>query len=75
VIAYCNPLLSLSEYSKYKESKEKTLEGKQGNPPFEFWWIITADPLIIKIEGVKFQIDLAAEKILGAPESRAKNRS
>lgn len=38
-------------------------------------WIITADPLIIKIEGVKFQIDLAAEKILGAPESRAKNRS
>lgn len=25
-------------------------------------WVITADPLIIKIEGVRFEIDLAAEK-------------
>lgn len=27
-------------------------------------WVITADPLKIKIEGVRFEIDLAAEKIL-----------
>ncbi len=26
-------------------------------------WIITADPLKIKIEGVKLEIDLAAEKV------------
>ncbi|MCF4967725.1 XisH family protein [Nostoc sp. CMAA1605] len=35
-------------------------------------WIITADPLIIKIEGVKFEIDLAAEKILGAEKAGRK---
>ena len=29
-------------------------------------WQITADPLIVKISGVKFEIDLAAEKILAA---------
>ncbi|MEG3899577.1 MULTISPECIES: XisH family protein [unclassified Microcoleus] len=29
-------------------------------------WEITADPLIVKIQGVKFEIDLAAEKILVA---------
>ncbi|MEG4342871.1 XisH family protein [Microcoleus sp. A003_D6] len=29
-------------------------------------WEITADPLIVKIQGVKFQIDLATEKILAA---------
>ncbi|MEG4248937.1 element excision factor XisH family protein [Microcoleus sp. Pol10D4] len=29
-------------------------------------WEITADPLILKIQGVKFEIDLAAEKILAA---------
>ncbi|MEG4394614.1 XisH family protein [Microcoleus sp. BROC3] len=29
-------------------------------------WEITADPLIVKIQGVKFEIDLAAEKILAA---------
>ncbi len=35
-------------------------------------WIITADPLIIKIEGVKFEIDLAAEKILGSEKAGRK---
>ncbi|EGK88078.1 fatty-acid oxidation protein subunit alpha [Microcoleus vaginatus PCC 9802] len=29
-------------------------------------WEITADPLVVKIQGVKFEIDLAAEKILAA---------
>jgi hypothetical protein len=29
-------------------------------------WEITADPLLVKIQGVKFEIDLAAEKILAA---------
>jgi XisI protein/XisH protein len=29
-------------------------------------WKITADPLTIKIDGVKFEIDLAAEKVLAA---------
>jgi len=35
-------------------------------------WIITADPLIIKIEGVKFEIDLAAEKVLAAEKAGQK---
>ncbi|NEQ87450.1 MAG: fatty-acid oxidation protein subunit alpha, partial [Moorea sp. SIO2I5] len=29
-------------------------------------WIITADPLKIKIEGVKLEIDLAADKVIAA---------
>ena len=29
-------------------------------------WIITADPLVIKIEGIKLEIDLAAEKVFAA---------
>jgi hypothetical protein len=29
-------------------------------------WVITADPLIIRIEGVKLEIDLAAEKVFAA---------
>jgi XisH protein len=29
-------------------------------------WVITADPLVIRIEGVKLEIDLAAEKIFAA---------
>ncbi|WP_445305369.1 MULTISPECIES: XisH family protein [unclassified Microcoleus] len=29
-------------------------------------WEITAEPLIVKIQGVKFEIDLAAEKVLAA---------
>ncbi len=29
-------------------------------------WVITADLLKIKIEGVKLEIDLAAEKVLAA---------
>jgi hypothetical protein len=29
-------------------------------------WEITADPLIIKIDKVKFEIDLAAEKVFAA---------
>jgi XisH protein len=29
-------------------------------------WIITADPLMIKIEGVTFKIDLAAERVFAA---------
>ena len=29
-------------------------------------WVITEDPLILKVEGVKFEIDLAAEKVFAA---------
>jgi hypothetical protein len=35
-------------------------------------WVITADPLIIKIEGVKLEIDLAAERILAAQKAGQK---
>lgn len=35
-------------------------------------WQITADPLTIKIEGVKFEIDLAAEKVLAAEKAGRK---
>jgi len=35
-------------------------------------WIITADPLTIKIEGIKFEIDLAAEKVLAAEKAGQK---
>ena len=35
-------------------------------------WVITADPLTIKIEGVKFEIDLAAEKIFAAEKAGRK---
>ena len=35
-------------------------------------WIITADPLMLKIEGVKFEIDLAAERILAAEKEGRK---
>ncbi|MBV9387584.1 MAG: XisH family protein [Chroococcidiopsidaceae cyanobacterium CP_BM_ER_R8_30] len=35
-------------------------------------WIITADPLTIKVEGVRFDIDLAAEKVLAAEKAGRK---
>ncbi|MEN9517506.1 MAG: hypothetical protein RLZZ381_94 [Cyanobacteriota bacterium] len=35
-------------------------------------WIITADPLKIKIEGVKLEIDLAAEKVFAAEKAGRK---
>ncbi|HAZ47501.1 MAG TPA: fatty-acid oxidation protein subunit alpha [Cyanobacteria bacterium UBA11369] len=35
-------------------------------------WVITADPLIIKIEGVKLEIDLAAEKVFAAEKAGQK---
>lgn len=35
-------------------------------------WIITDDPLRIKIEGVRFEIDLAAEKVLAAEKEGRK---
>ena len=35
-------------------------------------WVITADPLTIKIEGVRFEIDLAAEKVLAAEKAGRK---
>ena len=35
-------------------------------------WFITADPLTIKIEGVKLEIDLAAEKVLAAEKAGRK---
>jgi hypothetical protein len=35
-------------------------------------WTITADPLTIKIEGVKFEIDLAAEKVFAAEKAGRK---
>jgi hypothetical protein len=35
-------------------------------------WIITADPLKIKVEGVKLEIDLAAEKVFAAEKANQK---
>jgi hypothetical protein len=35
-------------------------------------WMITDDPLKIKIEGVKFEIDLAAEKVFAAQKAGQK---
>lgn len=35
-------------------------------------WMITADPLIIKIDKVKFEIDLAAEKVFAAEKAGKK---
>jgi hypothetical protein len=35
-------------------------------------WVITADPLIIKIGGVKLEIDLAAEKVIAAEKAGRK---
>jgi hypothetical protein len=35
-------------------------------------WLITADPLKIKIDGVKLEIDLAAEKVIAAEKAGRK---
>jgi XisH protein len=35
-------------------------------------WVITADPLIIKVEGVKLEIDLAAERVFAAEKAGQK---
>ena len=35
-------------------------------------WVITADPLMIKIEGVKLEIDLAADKVFAAEKAGRK---
>jgi len=35
-------------------------------------WKITADPLVIKIDKVKFEIDLGADKILAAEKAERK---
>ena len=35
-------------------------------------WVITADPLTIKIEGVKLEIDLAADKVFAAEKAGRK---
>nr|WP_059001865.1 XisH family protein [Leptolyngbya sp. NIES-2104] len=35
-------------------------------------WLITADPLKIKIDGVRLEIDLAAEKVLAAEKAGRK---
>jgi XisH protein len=35
-------------------------------------WVITADPLKIKIDGVKFEVDLAAEKVFAAERAGRK---
>lgn len=35
-------------------------------------WAITSDPLMLKIEGVKFEIDLAAEKVFAAEKAGRK---
>ncbi len=35
-------------------------------------WVITADPLIIKIEGVKLEIDLAAERVVATEKAGQK---
>lgn len=39
---------------------------------FKDQWVITANPLIIKIEGVKLEIDLAAEKVFAAEKAGRK---
>ena len=38
-------------------------------------WTITADPLKIKIEGIKFEIDLAAQKIIAAQKAEQKGET
>ena len=38
-------------------------------------WVITADPPIVKNEGVKLEIDLAADKVFTAEKIRARNCS
>jgi len=35
-------------------------------------WVITADPLILKIDKVKFEVDLAAEKVFAAEKAGKK---
>lgn len=35
-------------------------------------WVITADPLILKIDKVKFEVDLAAEKLFAAEKAGQK---
>ncbi|MEG3932560.1 XisH family protein [Microcoleus sp. T3_B1] len=35
-------------------------------------WVITADPLILKIDQVKFEVDLAAEKVFAAEKAGQK---
>jgi XisH protein len=35
-------------------------------------WVITADPLILKIDKVKFEIDVAAEKVFAAEKAGQK---
>ncbi len=35
-------------------------------------WQITADPLIVKIEGVRFEVDLGADKVIAAEKSEQK---
>jgi len=35
-------------------------------------WVITADPLILKIDKVKFEVDLAAEKVFAAEKAGQK---
>ncbi|BAZ06979.1 fdxN element excision controlling factor protein [Calothrix sp. NIES-3974] len=35
-------------------------------------WVITADPLKIKIDGIKLEIDLAAEKVIAAQKAGRK---
>jgi len=35
-------------------------------------WVITADPLILKIDKVKFEVDLAAEKVFAAEKGGQK---
>lgn len=41
-------------------------------PYFKEDWQITADPLSIKIEGVKLEIDLAADRVLAAEKADQK---
>ena len=54
----------MSAKDKFHEAVKQALLKEQ--------WMITADPLKIKIEGVKFEIDLAAEKIFAAEKAGRK---
>ncbi len=54
----------MSAKDRFHEAVKNALQKEQ--------WAVTHDPLIIRIEGVKFEVDLAAEKVLAAEKSGQK---
>jgi hypothetical protein len=57
-------MLSVSAKDIFHESVRKALEKEQ--------WLITDDPLKFKFGDVNFQVDLAAQKLLGAEKAGEK---